>query len=56
MSKLLKNISVKAASAMRSDAAAELDRMTRGAQKKPVDNSGGGGSANNSINNNSSDC
>ncbi len=38
---------------MRSDAAAELDRMTRGAQKKPVDNSG---SANNSINNNSSDC
>ncbi len=39
---------------MRSDAAAELDRMTRGAQKKPVDNSGG--SANNSINNNSSDC
>ena len=39
--------------AVRSDAAAELDRLTRGAQKKPT-----GGSGSNSIDNslNNSEC
>ena len=42
------------AKAVRSDAAAELDRLTRGAQKKP--SGSGHNSMDNSLNNSSSEC
>ena len=41
--------------AVRSDAAAELDRLTRGTQKK-ASNSGHNSMENNSLNNSSSEC